>query len=276
MKYAITVVTPEGYVHSLAFHEMAETLHYALLALGHDSMITAEGDLPGRQHIVLGANLLTEHPMALARDAILYNLEQAEAGPWFDADLITTFRACRVWDYSDGNTEVLEALGVMVEQVLPIGYMPELTRLEHAGQPDIDVLFVGSMNARRRKVLDGLRAAGLRTVALFGVYGAKRDSFIERAKVVLNVHFYDAKVLEMVRLSYLLSNRCVVLSERSTHAAEDQELAGGVEFADYQDLVARAGELVADAPRRSGVAARGFEIMRARSEVEFLRVALES
>jgi hypothetical protein len=276
VKYAITIVTPEGYPHSLAFHEMAETLHYALLALGHESSITAEGHLPDRQHIVLGANLLTEFPMHLAPDAILYNLEQAEPGPWFDANLITTFRANRVWDYSDGNTKVLEALGVSVERVLRIGYMPQLTRIERAQEQDIDVLFFGSFNKRRKKVLDGLRDAGLRVVALFGVYGDKRDAFIARAKVVLNVHFYDAKVLEMVRLAYLLSNRCAVLSERSVHEAEDQELCGGVEFADYQDLVERAVDLVRDAPLRNGIAARGFEIMRAQSEVEILRVALEA
>ena len=57
---------------------------------------------------------------------------------------------------------------------------------------------------------------------------------------MLNVHFYEAKVLEMVRVSYLLANRCCVLSEVSSEPEEDDALAGGVAFAAYDDLVARA------------------------------------
>ena len=41
---------------------------------------------------------------------------------------------------------------------------------------------------------------------LFGDYGEVRDRWIARSRVVLNIHFYDIKVAEQVRLSYLLNN----------------------------------------------------------------------
>jgi hypothetical protein len=275
MKFAVTVVAPPGYPHAAAFFELAETLHVALTALGHDSVLTAEGELPGRQHIVLGANLLPSYPLPLAPDAIVYNLEQVQAGSsWFRPELLELFRRYTVWDYSRRNVEALAALGVEVARLVPIGYVPALTRIERRGDPDIDVLFFGSLNPRRIAIIDRLRAAGLRAEAVFGVYGTARDDLIARAKVVLNVHFYEAKVLEMVRVSYLLANRCCVLSEASSDPEEDGALATGVAFATYDDLVARARELVADPALRQRIGERGFELMSGRRAVDYLRAAL--
>ena len=204
MKFAVTVVSPPGYVHSAAFNEVAESIHHGLRVLGHDSVLTAEGALPGRQHIVLGSNLLLQYPLPLASDAILYNLEQVEVGsPWFHPRLLDLFRRYVLWDYSRHNAAALDELGVRVASVVPIGYVKELTRIRLAAEPDIDVLFFGSMNPRRKEIIDRMNAAGLRVSCVFGAYGQERDALIGRAKLLLNVHFYEAKVLEMVRISVL-------------------------------------------------------------------------
>jgi hypothetical protein len=238
-------------------------------------VLTTEGNIPGRLHIVLGSNLLPHYPLPLSRDAILYNLEQVYVGSnWFNADLLDIFRSHVVWDYSQKNAAALDALGIHVAHVLPIGYVKELTRIQFAAERDIDVLFFGSINSRRSEIIDKIRTAGLRVTAAFGVYGKERDALIGRAKLLLNVHFYDAKVLEMVRISYLLANRCAVLSEHSSDPTEDETLAEGVAFADYEHIVQRACELM-DAPdERERLARRGFEIMSARSIVDYLQAAL--
>jgi hypothetical protein len=41
---------------------------------------------------------------------------------------------------------------------MPVGYVPELERIRPAPAEDIDVLFFGSVNDRRQRVLDQLRA----------------------------------------------------------------------------------------------------------------------
>lgn len=275
MKFAVTVVSPPGYQHSAAFYEIAEALHYGLTELGFDSVVTTEGDIEGHQHIVLGANLLPYFSMPLAADAILYNLEQVQdCSVWISAEQLELFRRHPVWDYSASNASQLEAAGIPVARVVPIGYVKELTRIAHQSEPDIDVLFFGSLNARRQQVLDELKAAGLRVVALFGVYSWERDAYIARAKLVINVHFYDTKVLEMVRLAYLLANRCAVLSEHSASRQDDEALAGAVAFADYGALARRAHELI-DAPEeRDELARRGFELMSARPMADYLHAAL--
>jgi hypothetical protein len=277
MKFAVTVVSPPGYLHSAAFHEVAETLHHALRALGHDSVITTEAALSGRRHIVLGSNLLVEYRLPIAADAILYNLEQVQQGsPWFRPELIDLFAQHTLWDYSPKNAAALQALGVHVAHVVPIGYVEALTRINRTAAPDIDVLFFGSINARRKTILERMVGQQLRVKVAFGKYGRDRDELIARTRLVLNVHFYEAKVLEMVRLSYLLANRCAVLSERSADPGEDAALAGGVAFADYEQLASSARDLI-DAPaERERLSGRGFEIMRARPAAAYLRAALST
>ncbi|MFQ5471158.1 MAG: hypothetical protein ACE5EH_12820 [Gammaproteobacteria bacterium] len=275
MKFAVTIVSPPGYIHSQAFKEVAETIHYGLLALGYDSVLTTEGMLEGRKHIVLGSNLLPQYPLPLSHDATLYNLEQVYVNsPWFSLELVDIFRRYVLWDYSKQNAAKLEAMGVNVSNVVPIGYRKELTRIRFEPERDIDVLFFGSMNARRKEIITRMNAAGLRVAAGFGIYGKKRDSLIGRSKLLLNVHFYDAKVLEMVRISYLLSNHCAILSEHSSDPDEDRKLADGIAFADYQHLVQRACELIDNPEEREHLASRGFEIISAHPEEDYLRAAL--
>jgi len=275
MKFAVTIVSPPGYLHSQAFAEVAETLRDGLIELGHEAVLTTEADLPGHQHLVLGSNLLPQFSLALAPDAILYNLEQVEMGSaWFKPELVELFRRHRVWDYSPRNAAALAALGVTVERVLPIGYAPCLTRIRPAMVCDIDVLFIGSLNDRRKRVLQAMQDTGLRVLAAFGAYGAARDDLISRARLQLNCHFYEAKVLEMVRVSYLLANRCAVLSEPGADPAEVAALEGGVAFADYRQLVERARALLADPTGRQRMAERGFELMKARPIAKSLAAAL--
>jgi len=275
MKFAVTVVSPPGYLHSAVFAEIAEALHTSLLALGHDSVLTTEGQLPGRQHIVLGSNLLTSYALPLAPDAILYNLEQVQRGSdWISPQMIDLFRRYTVWDYSEQNAAALATLGISVARVLPIGYARALTRIAPAPVADIDVLFFGSMCERRQQVIRRMGELGLKVETVFGVYGAARDAMIARAKLVLNVHYYEAKVLEMVRISYLLANRCAVVSEHSSDPAEDASLAEGIAFGSHHELPQIARTLI-DAPeQRARLAQRGFELICARPLSDYLRSAL--
>ncbi|CAL8480042.1 hypothetical protein [Caballeronia sp. S22] len=275
MKFAVTVVSPPGYAHSAAFHEVAETLHHALCALGHDSVMTCEGKLDGRRHIVLGSNLLPHCGLTVAPDAILYNLEQVHAGSaWITPGLLALLRRHVVWDYSAANARAFAALGVHVGRVVPIGYVPELTRIRFAEPRDIDVLFFGSLCARRVNIIDRMRAAGIDAIAVFGLYGRARDRLIARAKLLLNVHSRADGVLEIVRLSYLLANGCAVLSERCANPQDEAPLARAIAFADYDALPARAAELLASYTERERLARDGFAQMRARCAADYLHAAL--
>lgn len=269
MRLTVAVVSPPGYVHAGAFSEVAESLHHSLLALGHESVIVVGDRFPqDRPAIVLGTNALPFMDVRLPPRSALYNLEQVQRGsPWFtDAALDLLRRHPLVWDYSRRNVAALAEAGVRAALV-PIGYVAQMSRIPWLpdSMRDIDVLFAGSPNDRREAVLTALEARGLRVRRLFGTYGAERDVIAARAKIVLNVHYFDARVIEVVRLSYMLANRRFVVSEAGADRAEDADLADGIVFADYAGLADECSRwLSATEKERRLVADAGFRAMASR------------
>lgn len=276
-RYQISLIRPQGYVHSDAFLEVAETLSGGFRRLGLPVFIAENQVDPSATNIILGFHLLNQADVdRLPSSTVIYNLEQLDAAACQALNLrLDQMRRFTVWDYSLRNIKRLAEFDCAARHV-PLGYSPELTRIEPAPEQDIDVLFYGSINERRQKVLDGLRRAGLNVHAAFGAYGAARDALIARAKVVLNVHFYDSQIFEIVRVSYLLANRKAVVSEYSAATEIDDDLRDGVVLASYDRLVDECVQLVAQHDARQALARRGFECMSARDEASILKAALES
>ena len=276
MRLSVAVVSPPGYPHSAAFAEVAETIRHGLTTLGHDALVSRDLAAADRRHIVLGAHLAPGAGIQLPPGSIIYNLEQVDdRSRWMTGALLDLYRRYPLWDYSATNIERLVALGVPRPTHVPIGYVPSLTRIAPA-EPDIDVLFYGSLNERRKRVIDRLRAAGVRVEAVFGVYGGERDALIARAKLVLNVHYYEAKVFEVVRVSYLLANGRAVVSERGSDPAEEASFASAVAFADHDQLVDTCLALLQQPAERQRLGEAGLGLMRARPEDQFLAPALRA
>jgi hypothetical protein len=275
MRFAVAIASPPNFQHSKAFHEVAEALHHGLVALGHDSVMTNRLDLDERRTIVLGGNLLIRHGLEPPKNPIFYNLEQLgdDLPSMTLPAFVDLYRRYPTWDYSQANIERVAALGLPRPTYVPIGYVPELTRIAPAPE-DIDVLFYGASYERRYAVLRDLHDRGLRVKWLSGVYGASRDAWIARSKIVLNLHYWEAKIFEIVRVSYLLANRRTVVSERGADPTLERELESGIAFADYDELVDRCVELLGDEPARRELAERGYETFSARSQTAILQRAL--
>jgi hypothetical protein len=257
---------------------VVETVCYGLQALGcPTSHAFNQIAVPGPQTILFGAHLLgAENLSHVPAGTILYNLEQiSPSSTWCSPAYLRLLRTFQVWDYSPRNIAALAGMGVRgnVKRV-PIGYMPQLTRVPAAPVEDIDVLFYGSVNDRRAKVLDRLGEMGLNVVAVFGTYGRDRDALMARAKVVLNLHFYDTSIFEVVRVSYALANSRAVVSEYRPGTEIDPDLVDAVRLAPYDELASGCAELVADADARRALGAQGLARMRARDETTYLASAL--
>ena len=271
-RYAVTIVTRDGYAHSEAFREIAEAVYFGLASEGQDVVISSTVYVPGRVPIVFGANLLTA-PAELPADAIIYNLEQVDtSSSWFTGPYLTLLRAHQVWDYSHHNVIALRSLGVTNIHHVPIGYVKELERIPD-NPKDIDVLFYGSINPRRQKIIEQLHAANLKVSTVFGLYGSERDALISRSRVVLNVHFYETRIFEIVRVSYLLANGACVLSEDGDDPIED-DFHDAVAFSTYDQLVNRCIELLDDDALRESYGRNGRQLMRTRPQGEYLRPAI--
>lgn len=80
---------------------------------------------------------------------------------------------------------------------------------------DIDVLFYGSITPRRAAILESLTAAGIHVTALYGVLGAERDRYIDRAKVVLDLKQQGDEPDDQTRVFWSLSRGACTLSENA-------------------------------------------------------------
>ncbi|GAB4341502.1 MAG: hypothetical protein Kow0099_18310 [Candidatus Abyssubacteria bacterium] len=224
-KYRICLVMPKGYGHSLCFREIAILLKSSIVSAGIDCDFQVNQLAADRINVILGYHLMKFDESLTRCRYIPYQFEQLDAREgWYSEDVKTLLQnAFAVWDYSWENIEFLRRLGIPAKH-LPLGYHENLEAVRHNTSKDIDILFYGSMGERRKFVIDALSACA-NVKVLFGVYGKERDEYIARSKIILNVHFYSARIFEAPRISYLLNNRCFVISEESaTNPYEGVEL----------------------------------------------------
>ena len=270
--WCIYMVSPTSYPHTEVFREVALSLHHGMAKLGFDAPIVRDHwDIQGRP-IVLGSHLLLSYPHALPKDSVLYNLEQVDPGSsHFSPAYLNLLQQHTVWDYSPKNIEQLTLMGVPGAKLCEIGHMPALEQIPTDTPKDIDVLFYGSLNPRRKRILAALQKHGVRLKVLLGVYGAERDAWIARSKIILNVHYYEAKVLEIVRLSYLLSNRSFVVSEKGKDTELEAPFSTGMVLDDYGMLVPQCLTWLQNDAARQTIADAGHELFSRRNQAAFLR-----
>lgn len=268
MKYHVYRVEPGGYIHADGLSELADTVRYGLERMGAE--VTQGKDyLPGVTNIIIGGHLISHLPPR----SIVYNSEVVtDDSTWMAGSYKHLLLSHEVWDYSERNVEKLAALGIKARFV-PLGYVSEMTRIQPTEQ-DIDVLFYGSMNPRREKIIRELATLGYAVKAVFGLYGAERDALIARSKIVLNMHFYESHVFEIVRVSYLLSNRKAVVAECDPDTAIEDALRDCVAGVPYEGLTLACVKLLADPDLRLELEDRGFNLFSRRREEDILREAL--
>jgi SAM-dependent methyltransferase len=274
-KFQITLIRPQGFIHSEAFREVAETLQFGLRSLGHAAQVGENAIDPHATNILLGAHLLPAVDANIVpAGSILYNLEQI-GGANLTAAYYELATRHQVWDYSLRNIEKWKTMNCQRPPVhVPLGYVPELSRIQTSPVQDIDVLFYGSLNQRRNAILKALQDAGVRVHTAFGVYGKERDDLIARSKIVLNIHFYDTKVFEIVRLSYLLANSKAVVTECSSENETEQAANGAFLAVPYSSLVEGCLALLRNDEARRKLEAQGLQWFSRQHESDILSRAL--
>ncbi|MCB0996123.1 MAG: glycosyltransferase family 1 protein [Acidimicrobiales bacterium] len=272
--HCIWIVSPDGYSHARAFDEVAVALSAGLVELGGSApVVRSPHDFGGRSPIVLGANLLDlASATVLPDDAVLFNLEQVDrSSDWFTGDYLELLSRYAVLDYSARNRDALALLGIAHARVLELGHAAALSRFTPAVEPDIDVVFYGSMNARRWALLDEIEQRGLSVERLFDVYGAERDAAIARARMVVNAHYYDSSVFEIVRVSHLLANGVTVVTEGSLDDPDLAPFADGMVISPFEELADRCVELAADPDRCRRIGEAGHALFASRPQSECWR-----
>lgn len=151
--------------------------------------------------------------------------------------------------------------------LFPIGYLPP-QRPAAAVPKDIDVLFFGALTPRRAAFIEEIRAAKLNVVCVgrnteIGyVPEFVLDSYIDRAKIALNLTFADQmdatdespKFVSCMRVSAALSRGALVVSEVIPH---DNPYASFMVSCERAEMPRRCAEIVAGG-RYAELASRHF------------------
>lgn len=267
--YTIYTVTLPGYPHTRCFEELSLGLASGFRELGYSATETGVLSEINGMAVMLGTHLISaKNPISLPQDAIIYNTEQLSSG-WMNDYYVDLMRRHTVWDYSRENVKKLTALGIDAH-FCGVGYAPELERIPKV-EEDLDVVFYGSMNKRRAVILEKLIDAGINLYIIpFGTYGAERDAILARAKIVLNIHYYDDAPLEIVRCSYLLANGKYFLTEGGK-----EDLA--CDYTPIEKLVARCALMLEYPADRKYLALSAKEHFRDfHKQSEYIKAALAS
>jgi hypothetical protein len=176
-----------------------------ILTLGLKGLgILKYGDNASRR-IVLGAHAV---PSALRESDIIYNTEHPKTCSRIYSEVMRTHET---WSYTRFS---------LAAKHVPLGYVPpELAEGPPSppAEQDIDVLFVGSLNDRRRAILAQLQAFATVRVVSTGepVFGQALIDLEARSKIVLNLHYYQPGIFESSRVVPAVARGSCVLSEPS-------------------------------------------------------------
>jgi hypothetical protein len=98
--------------------------------------------------------------------------------------------------------------------------------------------------------------------SVFGVYGRPRDDLIARSKLVLNLHYYDSQIFEIVRVFYLISNAIPTIGEVNKTTVIGEPFKDAIIGVEYENLVATCMQLTQNPQQTQDIGLAGFDIFR--------------
>jgi len=213
----LSIVQPLGYVHSLGFLDQARFFRHQFRRMGANVTLAKNRLRHDAVNFIFGAHLGFDATLRARHSCIFVNLEQLGAqGAAVSSDYLALLAQSAVVDYDASNVGAYTTHHDDVP-LISFAHAPYLTG---NGMPieqrPIDILFFGSLNARRQRLMAEVEASGCRITVLEGaLYGPERDDLLGQAKAVFNCHFYDTARFEQARAFQCLSLGTPVISERT-------------------------------------------------------------
>tara|TARA_Y100000748_G_C15435442_1_gene464968 strand:+ start:94 stop:945 length:852 start_codon:yes stop_codon:yes gene_type:complete len=277
----ICIIKPNNYIHSLAYLEIAELLHYSVLELNKNSKISYNFiDInPKVKNIIFGAHLLNDDMInSIPSNTIIFNTEQIESinEIWKRRILLLASKGIIFWDYSNHNLDLLLTKLNVKGRLFEIGFQKNLQRIKMNDNKEVDVLFYGSLNNRREKIINNLLKKNVKVKCLFGVYGKDRDDWIGKSKIVLNLHYYESKIFEIVRIFYLLTNAIPIVSEVDENTKLNNNYLKGIKGSNYEDVEKNILSLLENEKERKLIGLNGFNIIKKYPQINFTKSILNS
>jgi glycerol-3-phosphate cytidylyltransferase-like family protein len=172
---------------------------------------------------------------------IAVQMEQSVSSRWFNDDYLEILRnSAAILDYSTINIGFLTRQGLNPKQLfyVPLGYIADYAPEPDHIPEDCDVVFYGdASNGRRLKFLRELKKHFC--VKIIGnLFGEALYTELARARVVVNIHYYEEALLETTRIWECLSLHKLVVSECASDMDQHADLLQLIDFIDTGDISA--------------------------------------
>lgn len=176
---------------------------------------------------------------------IVFQMEQTVTKRWFTKEYLNVlYNSIAVFDYSRRNIEYLENKNPGVFNLFHVPIEPApLGVLDSSFQKKIEnnecqyeVVFYGDpKNSRRRKFLGELKKH-FNLKIIEGIYGPALWGELKKAKLIINVHYYENALLETTRISECLSLGLKIISETASDQDQYDDLSDLVIFTPINDI----------------------------------------
>ena len=183
-------------------------------------------------YVIVCPQMFTTLPPKKKR--ICFQMEQSVRSGWFTQNYLDILKnSFAVLEYSLLNIEFLAGKKIGYPQVyyLPVGASFSYGQIDSVCEKTFDILFYGAYLScqRRIELLDELKKH-FKIHVITEVFGEEIKSEIQRARLVINLHYYDNALLETPRIQECLSLGVPVVSESSQDQDDYPEFGDAVRF----------------------------------------------
>lgn len=176
-----------------------------------DPLLTSSGGIP----IILAPQMFSRLPEKF----IAFQLEQKRSR-WFTRDYLSILsKAAFILEFSKKNIEFLHNSGFPFSKIYYCPILPNSFSLanfyNNKENKEFDLVFYGALNTRRKKILDSL-SKKFKILVLSELFGEELYCQISRARLLINIHFYEDADLETTRITEAISLGIPIVSESSS------------------------------------------------------------
>ena len=171
---------------------------------------------------------------------IAYQMEQSINSRWFNLKYSFILQnALAVLDYSTDNISYLKSeLKIQNNRLyyLPIDYSYEHSNYICDQDETYDVLFYGDPHCDRRRIILDQLSYNFNVKIITNLFDEDLYKEINKARIILNIHYYEGALLETTRIWECLSLHKIIISEESKDINEHKELHDLVDFVEINNV----------------------------------------
>lgn len=187
-------------------------------------------------HIVICPQIFKRLP----KNYIAFQMEQSVSSRWFNKKYFNRLKKAKfIFDYAIPNLQFLQDNGIAFKQLfyLPVGFLEkEQDTIEHNQEFEYDVAFYGDVDCTRRQYFLNQLQEKFSVKIIEKSFGEDLYKQLNRAKVIVNIHYYENALLETTRIYECLSLNKLIISEVGSDQSEHDNLEKLVDFVAVDDV----------------------------------------